>query len=281
MTINDPEEESRIQEEEEDSEMLPFDLRCLEAMEAYTEEEEEEYTHPYVLIRSVFDQLVSEAMQAQEMPLRLREKTRFAPGRWVNLDASYLAAPGLIARLCLLQGSRWDHALLIGADFSRSDMTSAMMPWAILPGALFHGTSMQSVDLTGANMQGADFTWDATREEHQTNLQSASLVGADLQGANLQRVLLCYANLQGVNLRNANLRAADLRFVDMRHADLRGADLRRAMVQGANLEDVLWDGETLWPARSYRYGAKDFPGIQERIRRREEFLSREAEKKEE
>ena len=98
------------------------------------------------------------------------------------------------------------NAVLIGADFSNTDLSGANLSGADFTGAYLFRANLSGADLIGANLFGADFT--------RANLSGANFTGADftdanLFGADLTRADLTLVNLTGANFTDVNLTRAN------------------------------------------------------------------------
>jgi uncharacterized protein YjbI with pentapeptide repeats len=147
----------------------------------------------------------------------------------------------------LLKEKRCLTCNLDGQDFSKLDLSGAVVPQSSFKGTNFSGANLtlaifQDADLTGANLSKANL--------QQAALYGAQIIGANLAGANLTKGKLVYANFKGSVLRDANFSNADLKFaelqqVDLRGANLTGADLTNANLANANLQNAILDGAKL------------------------------------
>ena len=104
---------------------------------------------------------------------------------------------------------------LIGANFSRMNLSGANLSGVDFSEANFSGSILSGANFSGANLSGAD------------------LSGSFLYGANLSE-----ANLSGVDFSKANLRWADLRWTVLDEANFYKTDLREADLYGAKLYKV-------------------------------------------
>jgi hypothetical protein len=129
---------------------------------------------------------------------------------------------------------------LTGANLSRADMESAVMPGAAASFVDFHRADLEAADLTYSELAASD-------------LKSAVLAAADLRDADLTRADLQGANLSGARLGasslvEANLRGADFEGTDLSGADLFGAEVDSSFPGTATLcETVLPDGTVAAP----------------------------------
>ncbi|MEE9311099.1 MAG: DUF2169 domain-containing protein, partial [Planctomycetota bacterium] len=96
-------------------------------------------------------------------------------------------ATGISAREANAAESSWDNINLTGADFVKSELTSAQFV---------------SCNLEGANLSAAVLP--------KSNLSGSKLNNSTLVGSNMFQAMLCNADLSGANLMAANLYEADL-----------------------------------------------------------------------
>ncbi|WP_373540362.1 pentapeptide repeat-containing protein [Chamaesiphon sp.] len=147
----------------------------------------------------------------------------------------------------LLKENRCDGCNLNYQNFSKAELTGAIVPQSSLIGANFTGANLtlaifRDTDLSGANLTKANLDRAA--------LYGAKLIGTNLVGTNLTRAKLVYAKLTGSLLRGANLTNSDLRFaefqqVDLTNTNLTGADLSNADLSYANLRQAILVGTKL------------------------------------
>jgi uncharacterized protein YjbI with pentapeptide repeats len=147
----------------------------------------------------------------------------------------------------LLKDKRCLTCNLDGQDFSKLDLSGAIVPQSSFKRTNFSGANLtlaifQDADLTGANLSQANL--------QQSALYGAKIIGANLAGANLTNGKLVYTSFKGSVLRDANLSNSDLKFaelqqVDLRGANLTGADLTNADLANANLQNAIIDGAKL------------------------------------
>jgi uncharacterized protein YjbI with pentapeptide repeats len=155
-----------------------------------------------------------------------------------NANLSFARLVNAELSKAVLNGSDLRHARLINARLVRAKLNGANLNWANLIGAKLDFAELRGAKLFEALLSGT------------TSLYHASLIDADLRGANLCGANLQSANLSGANLQDAILSEADLKFVNLKKAHLNGADLYSADLFMADLQDISWDNETQWPARS-------------------------------
>ncbi|MGY5148418.1 MAG: pentapeptide repeat-containing protein [Candidatus Nitrosopumilus sp. bin_7KS] len=110
------------------------------------------------------------------------------------------------------------HTSLQGAEFDKSNLTTAF----------FEGADLQKASFRNANLERAGFV--------EANLKNAFLRGADLEMANLNR-----ADLQNADLYDANLRQASLIKTNLQNADLQHVNFYWANLEDANLDEALLD----------------------------------------
>lgn len=141
----------------------------------------------------------------------------------------------------LIKEKRCPNCNLSYQDFSKADLSGAIVPQSNLTGANFSGANLTLAIFRDADLSGANFS---KANLHQVAFYGAKLIGTNLAGANLSNAKLVYAKLKGAWLRDANLSNADLKFaevqqVDLTRANLTGADLSNADMSYANLRNAI------------------------------------------
>jgi len=114
---------------------------------------------------------------------------------------------------------------LVGAYFSRADLSGVNLSGADLCGANFKEANLRGADLSKAELHGVNF--------HKANLH-----GADLTEANLPDAILAQADLTEASLTKADLHGAYLGKADLRRADLAEANLCHACLYGTNASEA-------------------------------------------
>jgi uncharacterized protein YjbI with pentapeptide repeats len=132
-------------------------------------------------------------------------------------------------------------------DFSRSDLTGALLLSVDFERADFHGSKMAGAVLAGSRLQRAFFS---TVDLGNADLSYAVLDGASFYGASLRE-----ANLMGASFLSFTDQSWQPRTDRVRTfgkaaapADFRGADLEGAILDGANFASATYNCETRWPA---------------------------------
>jgi uncharacterized protein YjbI with pentapeptide repeats len=165
----------------------------------------------------------------------------------------------IYARLC---GAQWAGVDLRGttmraADFSRADLSTAMLSGASANQTVFSRAKLRDAMLLSLHATEADFTAADLRDANldSAELHRANFQRADLRGAQLREAQLFGAKLNGAKLAGAQARAsawdwaqledADLREVNFSHANLAGVDLTRAELNGASFFDANLCGAKL------------------------------------
>ena len=147
----------------------------------------------------------------------------------------------------LLTEKRCANCNLNYQNFTKTELTGAIVPQSSFIGANFTNAnltlaSFRDADLSGANLSSTNLDRAA--------FYGAKLIGTNLVGANLNHAKLVYAKLKGAMVRNANFSNADLRFaelqqVDLTNANFTGADLSNADLSYANLRHAILTGTKL------------------------------------
>lgn len=121
-------------------------------------------------------------------------------GRVANLDwASFRHANLTGARIVAdCSDVNFDHAVLVGADFSSNEINSASFVGANFSGANLENCEFNICDFSEANLVGA-------------RLSAITLVQNNFTGANLKKASLVGANLVANNFDNAKFHGANLR----------------------------------------------------------------------
>ncbi len=132
----------------------------------------------------------------------------------------------------LIKGKRCIACRLDNTNFSKLELSGAMLDQSSLTGTDFSAANLtlaifRDADLTRANFNRTNL--------HKAAFYGAKLLGADLRGANLSGSKLVYAKLKGAWLRDTNLANADLKFADFQQVDLTNANLTDADLTNADL----------------------------------------------
>jgi uncharacterized protein YjbI with pentapeptide repeats len=141
-----------------------------------------------------------------------------------------------------LRGRHLEGAALIGADFTKTDLSAVNLKGASLDDAQLQGASLVSAQLRGtslifAQLQGAGLD--------RAQLQGALLFDANLQGASLGQAQLQDAKLDRARLQGASLLHAQLQGAWLNEVKLQGASLQWAQLQGATLNEAKLEGASL------------------------------------
>jgi uncharacterized protein YjbI with pentapeptide repeats len=146
---------------------------------------------------------------------------------------------------------------LSGADFSESDLRSAVFNDAILSkakfnnadltGAALYKTTIRYAELRTAGLSGAILEYAIF---NRSDMRGATLNGARLAHAQMSSVKFQKASFRGSELRRtwlarADLTEADFTDADLRHAEICEADLTGAKFYNADLEDADLKGANL------------------------------------
>lgn len=147
----------------------------------------------------------------------------------------------------LIKEKRCPNCNLNYQNFSKAELSGAIVPQATFNGANFSNANLNMAIFKDADLSGANFSKANLR---QAAFYGAKLVGTNLVGANLTSAKLVYAKLKGAWLRDANLANADLKFaeiqqVDLTRANLTGADLSNADLSYTNLRNAILAGAKL------------------------------------
>lgn len=134
---------------------------------------------------------------------------------WETRDAARIAAINLEHELAMLPF-----------------LEEMQLPQSVNGQRQFSSTRWQPAMLAGADLHQRDLSHHYIGR---ANMRDANLVGANLSMADLSEACLAGANLSGANLAGADLGNADLRNATLTGANLRVADLHNAILVGANL----------------------------------------------
>jgi uncharacterized protein YjbI with pentapeptide repeats len=158
---------------------------------------------------------------------------------WTQLQSALLDEAH--AENTLFRGAQLQEAVLTAAHLAKATLTDAQLQHAILVGA-----ELTDAQADGAHLQGADLS-DA--QLGRVNLANAQLQGANLSGAHLDGATLSGANLEGANLSRAVLNNAKLDHTKMKAVllleavvhgtDFTGADADLADIRGVNNESDI------------------------------------------
>jgi uncharacterized protein YjbI with pentapeptide repeats len=193
--------------------------------------------------------------------------------RQFGTDFSHLDLSGLDLRGVYRHGF---ETLLVGADFSGSNLQQCDLSGAILDSANFAGADLSNAKFTTASLRCAKFLdakLSAVRfyqcqldgailakvDLSQATITGSSFTGADLsfskltgarneywwsefEGAKLNGADLTGLKLAGARFQLATLQGAILRETDLRQADFSGTDLTGADLTGANVKYANFSG---------------------------------------
>ena len=168
-----------------------------------------------------------------------------------------------------LTGSSFANSRCRAADFSKSNLSGAILMNAVLVDASVEDAQGPGINMTGADLSGlraagkTDFTggnfqktvgpysiWENAVLDQadfslsvmeganfaSASLQSASFVGADLKYARLSKTNLRQARCMTMNLFEASLEKADLTMTDFRASNLYGAEFLDALINKTVLD---------------------------------------------
>ena len=213
------------------------------------------------IIKPIDASVLKDALEAHRRYLR-----REPNGRRANLsylDLSNFALDGLDLSEADLTGARlfnvtaretkFDQAILYGADLRDADLRKASLVRADLRGACLRGANLAGAVMVHCDLREGRTALQDRAEgyrvlKHQMRpgeLDHAILTGADLTGAQLgglagmaadfRDAVMVGVTLSGAKMKNARLDGADLSNSDLSGTDFSGASLRGAVVVGANL----------------------------------------------
>jgi uncharacterized protein YjbI with pentapeptide repeats len=138
------------------------------------------------------------------------------------------------------------HALLIGADFSGSDLTAADFAGADLRG-MKYASFVNSYSGWGVFLAAREFF---VGYKTGVNILIGNIRNANFDYADLRFARIWVAGLQGSTFFRANLRGASLGTITEGPRSLIGADLRGAVVNGNGWAATLFYGARLEGGRS-------------------------------
>jgi uncharacterized protein YjbI with pentapeptide repeats len=172
-----------------------------------------------------------------------------------GIDGEDIVLEGVFAVKARLREAWMERAKFANADFSRADLSGAVLNHSQGEGANFtsarlkgaQGQSAQwgRADFTEANLKQGDYTKASFRD---ATLTAARCANADFSGACLDGVSASEANFQGAAMKGASLVGANLSSANLSGVDLTGADLRHANLEKANLTDADLTGANLMGA---------------------------------
>jgi uncharacterized protein YjbI with pentapeptide repeats len=159
-----------------------------------------------------------------------------------------------------LSGVRLNLAWIMGANFTRADLSNAILETLVVSAGLetkpTEAAKFVDADLSGArimarfsldDMHGANFSHAKMSADIRN--QSMGLIHTDFTSANLRGANFSGAALGHVSFRFADLAGADLSAADLRDADLSGANLTGANLTGADATEADFDSAILKDAR--------------------------------
>ena len=139
-----------------------------------------------------------------------------------------------------LDGADLGKAVLVQAalrdvDLTKARLTEADLIFADLDGAFgedvdFSRANLSSALLSGARLPGARF--------RNSFCEKAEFRHAELPRADFQMTNLAETKFEGANLTNANFHSSNLTGADFSNADVSGADFSQARLDGADLNDA-------------------------------------------
>ncbi len=172
----------------------------------------------------------------------------------VGRDFSHADLTGCDLMQAAMANSKFDYAIMFGANMTGCDLHGASLVRADLRGVCLRGANLVDADMTGADLREkligftgekeASYASDA--KPRPTDTSEADLSGANLTQSRLSGITainsnfrdailkdstLVHADLQGANFCGANLENSDLT-----KCDLRGAQFHNAILVDANLE---------------------------------------------
>jgi len=135
-------------------------------------------------------------------------------------------------------GATFSGAILIGANFSVSNLEGADFTHANLQGTNFSGAHLERANFYNANLEGSDFTG--------AYLQDAKFLNAQMKGAkfntrHLQRADFNLACMQGAEFMSSNLEMASFSV-----SHIEGVNFSNAHLEGAQFTLAVVNGETLF-----------------------------------
>ncbi|KUO55336.1 MAG: hypothetical protein APF80_05025 [Alphaproteobacteria bacterium BRH_c36] len=146
-----------------------------------------------------------------------------------------------------------DCVIAVGTNFSRAEMSGALLTGIDASGASFEQAILEDADIVDALISGANFGQARLDKANVTggimayganfaiaslqgaNFNGARLFGADFRWASMQGAILDYARLEGAMLEGADLEAASLYKSRLEAADFNGANLKAADLRGARI----------------------------------------------
>ncbi len=161
----------------------------------------------------------------------------------------------------------------VGTNFSRAELSGALMTGIDARGAIFEEGILEDADIVEALLGGANFSQArldkanltggveasganfAIASLQGTNFNGARLFGADFRWATMQAAVLDYARLEGALLERADLEAASLFQARVQGANFKGANMTAVDLRGAR----VWMTQ---PPDATRVELADLDGLQ-------------------
>ncbi|WP_050043832.1 pentapeptide repeat-containing protein [Bradyrhizobium sp. LTSPM299] len=210
--------------------------------------------------------------------------------KFEETDGAHPGYSGLVFRGRRLQEIELSRAKLNKADFTRADLSNAVLEGADLQNSNFFASGLAGAKLSMANLKDAFFYQADLRRTVLMNAwaENASFTFADLSrsemthfvapgarftGAFLQRALLYDAVLYGAQFDNAHMEFAELRNAELQganfddadlvgtnfnYSNLDGANLRSAKLQGAGLDHASLKAANMTGAATWRFRGSPF-----------------------
>jgi uncharacterized protein YjbI with pentapeptide repeats len=161
---------------------------------------------------------------------------------WWDAGAGRVSVPSGDLSDRSLRGANLTGGAFERANFTGTDLATAVLRAAVLGGAVFDRALLEEADLEGASLRFATFR-EAVLEG--ANLRGADLWGAKLPEADADKADFRDAQLEEADFRDADARAADFRGARLGLSDFRGTDLRMADFRGCQARATKFDGADL------------------------------------
>lgn len=171
----------------------------------------------------------------------------------ILVDASFVDSDltNIVIEAVFMQGTRFNNAILEGANINMADLRWADFTGCDLEGVVINNSQLyaavlKGVNLGGADLQGCIFSGDSDGSEADADIKDVDFSGCILNEADFARVIadgaeFTWAEMFEVNFEEAKLVGAD--FTDAQagsgnftHADMQSAVFLGASLEGANLE---------------------------------------------
>jgi uncharacterized protein YjbI with pentapeptide repeats len=149
-----------------------------------------------------------------------------------------------------MQGAYLNLARIENADFSKANLTDAIIFQPIFSKTNFEGANLTNarmigtlgdVNMNNAIVKNGKFGLDIGNQPMgamRFDAIGGKFANTNFEGADINRSNFRFANLRGANLRNTDLFRADFSLADLTGADITGAKMGEAVLDGTIMTDV-------------------------------------------